>query len=158
MIKNKMWFVTLVLILSLGILAACAQPTAVVTSSPSEMETMVTSAPEKATEVATAEMATMEAATVTPEVSASPSGDDDFKVEIEDFAYAPETLTVKVGTTVTWTNKDNVGHTATSDTGVFDSGMLQKGESFSFTFTQAGTYPYFCAPHPYMVATIVVTE
>ena len=153
MTKNKMWFVTLILILSLGVLAGCAKPLAAVTSTPSEMETMVTSAAEKATEIAT-----MEATTVTPAGSASPSGDDDFKVEIEDFAYAPETLTVKVGTTVTWTNKDNVGHTATSDTGVFDSGILQKGDSFSFTFTQAGTYPYFCAPHPYMVATIVVTE
>ena len=79
-------------------------------------------------------------------------------MEIEDFAFVPGTITIKVGTTVTWTNKDSVGHTATSDDGVFDSGMLSKGSSYSFTFTTAGTYGYFCKPHPYMVATIVVTE
>jgi plastocyanin len=104
------------------------------------------------------------AATVDPTTSGQPviappsvSGEG-VEVEIEDFAFVPGSVTIKVGTTVTWTNKDNVGHTATSDDGVFDSGILGKGSSFSYTFTKAGTYGYFCKPHPYMVATIVVTE
>lgn len=158
MTKIKSIFGIAALILVIGLLAGCAAPTALVSTPSPEMETMVSNTPEKTDATVPGETATVEATTVTPEVTVSPSGDDDFKVEIEDFAFSPATLTVKVGTTVTWTNKDNVGHTATSDTGVFDSGMLQKGESYSFTFSQAGTYPYFCAPHPYMVGTIVVVE
>jgi plastocyanin len=103
--------------------------------------------------------ATVESTTAGQAVIAPPSvSGEGVEVEIEDFAYVPGTVTIKVGTTVTWTNKDSVGHTATSDDGVFDSGMLGKGSSYSFTFTTAGTYGYFCKPHPYMVATIVVTE
>lgn len=81
---------------------------------------------------------------------------EDFEVEIEDFAYVPGTLTIKVGTTVTWTNKDTVRHTVTSDNGLFDSGLFGKGETFSFTFTEAGTYTYHCTPHPNMKGTIIV--
>lgn len=75
-------------------------------------------------------------------------------VEIKDFKYAPITLTIKKGDTVKWTNQDTVEHTATGSG--FDSGLLGKGESFSFVFTQAGTYPYICTPHPNMKATIIV--
>ncbi|MRS04355.1 hypothetical protein EG832_14240 [bacterium] len=78
------------------------------------------------------------------------------EVEIEDFAYVPATITVKVGTTVTWTNKDTVRHTVTADSGLFDSGLFGKGESFSYTFTEAGTYSYFCIPHTYMKGVVVV--
>jgi plastocyanin len=60
---------------------------------------------------------------------------------------------------VTWINDDSGRHTVTSkDDGVFDSGMMGKGQSFSFTFDKAGEYPYFCSPHPGMVGTVVVTE
>jgi plastocyanin len=69
------------------------------------------------------------------------------EVDLEDFQFVPKVLTVKVGTTVKFSNKDDVGHTVTSDTGVFDSGILTKGEEFFFTFTQVGEYPYYCAPH-----------
>jgi plastocyanin len=69
------------------------------------------------------------------------------EVELEDFQMVPKVLTVKVGTTVKFSNKDEAGHTVTSDTGVFDSGMLAKGEEFFFTFTEVGEYPYYCAPH-----------
>jgi plastocyanin len=69
------------------------------------------------------------------------------EVELEDFQMVPKVLTVKVGTTVKFSNKDNAGHTVTSDTGVFDSGMLAKGEEFFFTFAKVGEYPYYCAPH-----------
>jgi amicyanin len=77
-------------------------------------------------------------------------------VDIANFAFAPATLTIQVGDTVTWTNLDAVQHTATSTTGAFDSGLLDQNESYSFTFTQPGTYDYLCTPHPSMVGQIVV--
>ncbi len=69
------------------------------------------------------------------------------EVELEDFQMVPQVLTVKVGTRVKFSNKDQAVHTVTSDTGLFDSGSLQKGEEFFYTFAQAGEYPYYCAPH-----------
>ncbi|CAN5549075.1 hypothetical protein BH23CHL10_BH23CHL10_00970 [soil metagenome] len=77
-------------------------------------------------------------------------------VEIADFAFAPATLTITVGDTVTWTNQDAVAHTATSTTGVFDSGDLEQGESYAVTFTAPGTYDYLCTPHPSMTGRVVV--
>jgi amicyanin len=83
------------------------------------------------------------------------------EVKIENFEYVPEAIEVKVGTTVTWTNNDSVPHTVTSEEGgamVMDSALLKKGESYSVTFDEAGTFPYFCKPHTYMKGTVVVTE
>ena len=77
-------------------------------------------------------------------------------VTIADFAFSPPTLTITAGDTVTWTNEDQVVHTATSTTGAFDSGDLAQGASFSFTFTTPGTYTYLCTPHPSMTGQIVV--
>lgn len=71
--------------------------------------------------------------------------------------YAPGTLTVAAGTTVTWVNQDVVIHTVTSDVGLFDSGSMRPGDRFSFTFTTPGTFTYDCIPHPYMRGTVVVT-
>lgn len=82
-------------------------------------------------------------------------------VTIKDFAFSPATMTVKVGTKVTWTNEDSVSHTVTADTPSNDapaSNNIGKGESYSFTFNKAGTYAYHCTPHPYMKATVVVTQ
>src|ERR671919_499950 len=73
-------------------------------------------------------------------------------------SFSPNPVEVKVGETVTWINDDSGRHTVTSKDGVFDSGMMGKGQSFSFTFDKAGEYPYFCSPHPGMVGTVVVTE
>src|SRR5918996_6365905 len=73
-------------------------------------------------------------------------------------SFSPNPVEVKVGETVTWINDDSRRHTVTSKDGVFDSGMMGKGQSFSFTFDKAGEYPYFCSPHPGMVGTVVVTE
>lgn len=77
-------------------------------------------------------------------------------VSISNFSFQPQTLQVKVGSTVTWANNDATSHTVTSDTGVFDSGTLTPGGSFSFTFTQAGTFAYHCNIHPNMKGTIIV--
>lgn len=82
-------------------------------------------------------------------------------VLIKDFDFAPETTKVKIGTKVTWTNKDSAKHDITPDTESPDfiaSELLGQGESYSFTFTKAGTYAYHCSPHPYMKAMIEVVE
>jgi amicyanin len=77
-------------------------------------------------------------------------------VTVADFAFSPATLTITAGDTVTWTNDDSAVHTATSTTGGFDSGDLAQGASYSFTFTEPGTYDYLCTPHPTMTGQIVV--
>ena len=74
-------------------------------------------------------------------------------------SFSPPTLTVKVGSTVVWVNKDPVTHTVTSSSGnLFDSGYLPDGFVFKYTFTQVGTYQYYCTIHPSMTGTIVVTS
>jgi plastocyanin len=73
-------------------------------------------------------------------------------------SFSPNPVEVKVGETVTWINDDSGRHTVTSKDGVFDSQLMGKGQSFSYTFDKAGGYPYFCEPHPNMVGTVVVTE
>jgi plastocyanin len=79
-----------------------------------------------------------------------------FAVEIKDFSFNPKELDVPSGTTVTWTNLDQVAHTATADKGGFNSGNLNPGQSFSFTFDTPGSYVYNCTYHPGMQGTIVV--
>jgi plastocyanin len=78
-------------------------------------------------------------------------------VDISDFAFQPATVTIQAGDTVTWTNNDSVAHTATSthDPASFD-GEMEPGESFSFTFSEPGTFDYICEIHPAMEGTIVV--
>ncbi len=78
-------------------------------------------------------------------------------VTIIDFAFAPATTTIHVGDTITWTNTGSAPHTATARNGSFDTGILNKGQSASHTFTQAGTFAYYCTVHPFMKGTIVVT-
>lgn len=73
------------------------------------------------------------------------------------FAFSPKTLKIKVGTTVTWKNMTTVSHTSTSNTGVWDSGIIAPGGSFSFKFTSAGSFAYHCNIHPFMMGTIVVS-
>jgi plastocyanin len=80
-------------------------------------------------------------------------------VNIQNFAFDPPNITVAPGTTVTWVNNDSAPHTvtATDPAGAFDSGTLQPGQSYSFTFTQPGTtYAYYCAIHPSMTGTVTV--
>ena len=78
-------------------------------------------------------------------------------VAIDNFTFAPATLTVKAGTTVTWTNKDDIPHgIASADNAFARSKALDTGDSYSFTFTTPGTYRYFCYVHPPMTGTVVV--
>ena len=84
----------------------------------------------------------------------------DYTIAIKDYAFAQKSLTVNVGDTVKWTNEDTAPHTVTTTSGPasFDSGNLSKGQSFSYTFTKAGTYDYYCAVHPDMTAEITVVD
>jgi plastocyanin len=77
------------------------------------------------------------------------------QVTIDNFAFSPQTVTVKAGTTVTWSNHDDTPHTVVSPQ-KFKSKALDSDDSFSFTFTTPGTYQYFCSLHPHMTGTIVV--
>ena len=78
------------------------------------------------------------------------------EVKVDNFSFGPATLTVAVGTTVTWTNRDDIPHTIVSTDKVFKSKVLDTDEKFSFTFSKAGTYPYFCSIHPKMTGSVVV--
>ena len=77
-------------------------------------------------------------------------------VTISDFKFSPSTVTVNVGDTVTWTNDGPTVHSAKANDGSFDTGLLDKGESGSHTFSSAGTISYICEPHPFMKAKVVV--
>jgi plastocyanin len=99
--------------------------------------------------------ATMLAAVVLPgwAQNAAPAG----VVSIDNFTFTPPTLTVKAGTTITWTNRDDIPHGIASDNNAFPrSKALDTDDKFSFTFTAPGTYKYFCYVHPHMTGTIVV--
>jgi plastocyanin len=78
------------------------------------------------------------------------------EVKIDNFSFGPAALTVPVGTTVTWTNRDDIPHTVVSNDGVFKSKVLDTDEKFSYTFAKPGTFPYFCSIHPKMTGKVVV--
>jgi plastocyanin len=94
--------------------------------------------------------------TAAPAISANPQQATTTEVKIDNFSFGPATLTVAPGTTVTWVNHDDIPHTVVSTDSVFKSKVLDTDEKFSFTFTKAGNYPYFCSIHPKMTATVVV--
>lgn len=77
-------------------------------------------------------------------------------VTIQNMAFSPATMTIKVGDSITWTNQDLVNHTATADDNSFDTGTLSNGQSKTITFAKAGTYKYHCTIHPKMLGTIIV--
>ena len=78
------------------------------------------------------------------------------EVKIDNFSFGPQTITVPTGATVTWTNRDDIPHTVVSTDGLFKSKVRDTDEKFSYTFTKAGTYPYFCSVHPKMTGKVVV--
>jgi plastocyanin len=77
-------------------------------------------------------------------------------VKIDNFSFSPATLEIKAGTTVTWTNADDIPHTVVSNDKVFKSKALDTDDKFSFKFDKPGSYPYFCSLHPKMTAKVVV--
>jgi plastocyanin len=78
------------------------------------------------------------------------------EVKIDNFSFGPTALTVPVGTTVTWTNRDDIPHTVVSTDGVFKSKALDTDDKFSFVFSKPGTYSYFCSIHPKMTGQVIV--
>ena len=78
-----------------------------------------------------------------------------FDVKIDNFTFGPADLTVPVGSTVTWTNRDDIPHTVVSVDKVFKSKVLDTDEKFSYTFAKAGSFPYFCSIHPKMTGKVV---
>jgi LPXTG-motif cell wall-anchored protein len=87
-----------------------------------------------------------------PKAIAAASG----SVTIADFNFAPATITINQGDRVTWNNNGPTPHSATANDGSFDTGILKRGQSGSHTFSQAGTFSYYCKPHPFMKASVVV--
>ena len=87
-----------------------------------------------------------------PRAIAAASG----SVTIADFSFSPGSITIDQGDTVTWVNNGPTPHSATANNGSFNTGILKAGQSASHTFDQAGTFSYFCQPHPFMKATVVV--
>jgi plastocyanin len=88
-----------------------------------------------------------------PAAPAAPAGSE---IKIDNFSFVPAVVKVAVGTTVTWVNHDDIPHTAVSTEKVFKSKVLDTDDKYSFTFTKAGTYPYFCSLHPKMTGQVVV--
>jgi amicyanin len=92
------------------------------------------------------------------QTSAAPALQSEMKseVKIDNFSFSPASLEIKAGTTVTWTNADDIPHTVVSNDKIFKSKVLDTDQKFSFTFDKPGTYPYFCSLHPKMTAKVVV--
>ena len=78
------------------------------------------------------------------------------QVNIDNFSFTPQTLTVKPGTTVTWVNKDDVPHTVVSTAKKFSSRVLDTDDKYAYTFTDPGTYEYYCSVHPHMKGKVIV--
>ena len=106
--------------------------------------------------LATAMVATLLLSLGSPDSSATTPQPATAEVKVDNFSFGPPTLTVAVGTTVTWTNRDDIPHTVVSTEKVFKSKVLDTDEKFSFTFDKAGTYSYFCSIHPKMTGSVVV--
>jgi len=95
-------------------------------------------------------------ANAAPVLNPSTANEMAAEVKIDNFNFSPATLEIKAGTTVTWTNADDIPHTVVSNDKFFKSKPLDTDQKFSFTFEKAGTYPYFCSLHPKMTAKVVV--
>lgn len=90
--------------------------------------------------------------------AASPANSGAQAITIDNFSFSPAVLTVAPGTTVTWTNHDDIPHTVVETSHKFRSQALDTNDAFSYTFTEAGTYEYFCGLHPKMVGKVVVKK
>ena len=96
------------------------------------------------------------AAAATTAIGTNPASKNE--ILIESNAFKPDSITIKVGDTITWTNKDSYSHTVKAKNGEFDSGDMASGTTFNFTFTKEGTYDYICGIHTFMKGTIIVTK
>ncbi len=93
---------------------------------------------------------------LSPGVRANDQPNPSAEIKIDNFSFGPQALTITVGTTVTWINRDDIPHTVVSTDGVFKSKVRDTDEKFSFQFDKPGTYSYYCSIHPKMTGKIVV--
>ncbi|MGI8658774.1 MAG: cupredoxin domain-containing protein [Candidatus Limnocylindria bacterium] len=147
------------------VLAACAPAAAQPSSQPSDASSREASPEASASLLASESSQPSNDPSSTPGASASTASNGEMAlIEIENFAFSPAQLTISAGTEVTVTNLDSAPHTFTAGTDaapepdVFDSGLLQQGESFTFVFDEAGTFAYYCDRHPPMQGEITVTN
>jgi amicyanin len=92
-----------------------------------------------------------------PAASGQGNASDKYQVKIDNFSFTPPSLTVPAGATVTWVNQDDVPHNIVSSEGkTLKSPVIDTDEKFSYTFTKAGTYPYYCGIHPRMIGKVIV--
>ena len=104
-----------------------------------------------------AAMAAMHSSPAEPAAMSAPAAaTGTIQVSIDNFSYSPKQVTVKAGTTVVWTNKDDIPHTVTSDDKVFSSSLLDTNQTFQYTFSKPGKFPYFCKVHPMMTGIVEV--
>jgi plastocyanin len=104
----------------------------------------------------TTSSSTSSAGAVTSSSSSSSSTSGGNTVQVQNFAFSPKTLTVPVGTKVTWKFDDSTAHTVKASNGAFTSTAFADGQTYSFTFNTAGTYNYICSIHPFMTGSVVV--
>jgi plastocyanin len=91
-----------------------------------------------------------------PPAARSEENSSPTQIQVDNFSFGPAMLTVPANSTVTWINKDDVPHVIASNDGLFKSKALDTDDKYSYTFTKAGTYSYYCSIHPKMVGKIVV--
>jgi plastocyanin len=101
-------------------------------------------------------LATFAASSMQSILAATPPTKPEVAVKIDNFSFSPASIMVPAGTTVRWTNRDDIPHTVVADDKAFKSKALDTDEDFTYTFTKPGTYSYFCSIHPKMVAKVVV--
>lgn len=138
---------TLAVLLTLVLTACSPSPTPPATSASATQAPPTIPPPTKAPVTQPPDVATL------PPSAAS---GNTVEVKIADFAFDPATITIKVGTTVKWTNMDSAAHTVTADDNLWTSARLKQGETYTHTFDQAGTYPYHCSLHSNMQAIVIV--
>ena len=154
--RTPLWLCLLLVVIGAMLFTACGGTTSAAPA-PTGVASTPTAVASSPTPIPTAVQPTP-----TPTVQPKPTPGSEQTVMITDgsngsFGFSPATLTIKLGTIITWKNVSSAPHTVTSDDGsTFDSGNVDVGSSFSFKFTTAGTFTYHCNIHPYMRATIIV--
>ena len=158
--KKILFLVLAVLLVSVLLAASCSStattPTTTFTrTTPTSTTTTTTGSTTFTTTTPTTTTTTKDTTTTTTETTTTTTTQN-VAVIIQDFAFSPSSVTITVGSTVIWQNHDSTSHTVTSDTGLFNSGTLSNGGTFSFTFNTPGTYNYHCSIHSSMHGTIIV--